>query len=194
MSRNGIGFTGAHRTGKTTVAKLLSAEMGCEFIQTSTSKIFLDNGLSPAESYNIDTRLRIQNIVLLDAVEKWGNAKSSFVTDRTPIDFIAYTLANIKQEEITEFYDLKIQKYINDCISATNLHFSHVFEVMPGIKIVDEPGKASTMSSHIDHIAYLISGIITSNKWTTIMPLVTMTNIDDRVQYCKSFFGGNYYD
>src|SRR3569832_345872 len=64
-----IGLCGAHRTGKTSLAKAYAKKHGIAFMETSVSAIFKELGLDPAASFDFKTRLDIQEVILerLDA-------------------------------------------------------------------------------------------------------------------------------
>lgn len=191
--KHGVGFAGSHRTGKTTLAKLVAEQVGVPFIQTSVSKVFSDLGYDPAKDYDLATRLMLQRAVLYDSIKKWESHDGScFITDRTPVDFIGYTLASAHQEEITLELDDEIQDYMTDCVAAANDYFGIIFEVHPGIPVIHEAGKASTMKSHIDHVALIMSGVINTIDFDPhiLFPDVPkyMIALDERIEYCSSFF------
>ena len=103
MKKVAIGLCGSHRTGKTTLAKEVSCKTGLKFIQTSTSEVFAQNGLDPSEPMDFSTRIWIQNKVVSAAEEVWKGAGERFITDRTPIDMMAYTLADIDGASSVDF-------------------------------------------------------------------------------------------
>lgn len=186
----GIGLCGSHRTGKTTLAQAVSTELGIPFCQTRVSKVFSDLGYIPSVDYPLETRMLIQDAILTDCLEVWSHCDTQFITDRAPIDLMAYTIGSIRQEEITPELDKVIQNYLIKCVTATNMYFSDIIEIRPVIPIQPETGKANIMKSHIDHIAYLVSGIIASGQFskdTSISTLpLRLTNIDDRVFFVTS--------
>lgn len=183
----GIGFAGAHRTGKTTLAKAFAEKYEIPFVQTSISMTFRDLGYDPAKDYDLPTRLKIQNVVLDNEITKWSSYADTFVSDRTPIDMIAYTLASAHQEEITTDLDIQLQNYINRCIDVNNTYFGYVFEVLPAIQVIHEEGKANIVKSHIDHISLIISGIC--NKDDIRSTIITIpkkkTDLSDRIEFCS---------
>ncbi|MFN6383158.1 MAG: AAA family ATPase, partial [Pseudanabaena sp.] len=86
-----LGLCGAHRTGKTTLAIAISSDLNLPFVRTTTSQVFAQLGLDPAEPMDFQTRLFVQNHVLDAAEQVWQESASPFISDRTPIDMIAYT-------------------------------------------------------------------------------------------------------
>lgn len=180
-----IGLCGAHRTGKTTLAKAFAERAGIPFVQTSTSRVFADMGLDPAIDYPMDVRLDVQDRILFVLREQWRAMNGQkFITDRTPIDMIAYTLADVRQSTLTPEQDQRLKRYMDDCFNATNEFFSTLIVVMPGIPVTAAPGKASLSPGYIAHHAHLVAGLVVSPSVHAqhfyIPP--SMTDLDRRVE------------
>ena len=99
MKQN-IAFIGAHRTGKTTLAKAVCEATGVPYVPISTSQVFKDNGLDPSDKLDIWTRFDIQKKILLHAYDIWFDMDQQFICDRTPLDMLAYMLADIQANSI----------------------------------------------------------------------------------------------
>lgn len=156
-----IGLSGAHRTGKTSLAKAYAEKHQVPFAVTSASQVFKDMGLDPSVTYDLTTRLDVQNAVL-DACEKVYKAQNGiFITDRCPLDMIAYTMADIKGDTIGGNNRLikEATDYIARCFDVMNKYFGIVIVVQPGIPIVAEPGKASLDPVYIEHLNSLCMGL-----------------------------------
>jgi predicted ATPase len=189
-NRQIIGLCGGHRVGKTTLAAELARQMSSIFVPTQTSAVFFRHGLRPDMSLNFATRLRIQNEVLSDAKQLWRTQTQDFITDRTPLDFIAYTLADIQAQTAVEFEILKC--YINACFQSTLEFFSHLILVQPGIPLVFETGKAALNQAYIEHLNTLLLGLIHDEplqdnfqKKIIIIPRV-MTGLQARCDFLNS--------
>jgi hypothetical protein len=157
-----LGLCGAHRTGKTTLAIALASDLNIPFVRTTTSQVFAELGLDPAETMDFKTRLFVQNHVL-DAAEKvWQNSPSPFVSDRTPIDMIAYTLGDIQGKTEVDF-DL-LNQYIDRCYASTNQFFQNLAIIQSGIPLIYEQGKAALNPSYIEHINVLIIGLCQDSR------------------------------
>ena len=157
-----LGLCGAHRTGKTTLAIALASDLNIPFVRTTTSQVFAELGLDPAEPMDFKTRLFVQNHVL-DAAEKvWQNSPSPFVSDRTPIDMIAYTLGDIQGKTEVDF-DL-LNQYIDRCYASTNQFFQNLAIIQSGIPLVYEQGKAALNPSYIEHINVLVIGLCQDSR------------------------------
>lgn len=160
----GIGLSGAHRTGKSSLAKLFSDKYKIPYVETQVSKIISSLGFSSNVNYDISTRIDIQTEVLKETLKLWESQTTEFITDRTPIDMAGYMIANATQGELTKEFDEKFQEYINKCKEITNKFFGKIIVIPPAIPIVESEGKANSTKTYIGHIACVISGFIQLNK------------------------------
>lgn len=154
------GLTGAHRSGKTTLAKEIAEQKNLPLVLTSSSAIFSKMGLSPQDNLTFKQRLEVQKQILADAKEKWDQ-HDSFVTDRTPLDFIAYTLADISSgAELSKQDDWALLDYKQDCFDALIDHFDLVLHVplLDG-KVEEGEGKANASWGHRIHIELLLRSL-----------------------------------
>lgn len=153
-----IGICGGHRTGKTTLAKRISEKLRVECIRTSTSRVFAENGLDPAMPMEFSKRIWIQHKVIEAGEAAWAGGKNTYVTDRTPLDMLAYTLGDIRGDTYLDFQEL--EKYMNRCFSSTNRFFDRLILVQPGIPLMPGKGKAALNPGYIEHLNSLILGLI----------------------------------
>ncbi len=167
----GIGLSGAHRTGKSTLAKLFSDKYEIPYVETQVSKIITGLGYSANINYDMVTRVKIQKEVLRETVKLWESQTTQFITDRTPIDMVGYMIANATQGDMTDEFDGEFQEYITECKETTNKFFSNIIVIPPAIPIVETEGKANTTKTYIGHIAYVISGFVELHKYD--MPKVS---------------------
>jgi hypothetical protein len=160
-----LGLCGAHRTGKTTLAIAISSHLNIPFVRTTTSQVFAQLGLDPAEPMDFQTRLFVQNHVLDAAEQVWQESASPFISDRTPIDMIAYTIGDIQGKTDVDF-DL-LSQYIDRCFASTNQFFQNLAIIQPGISLVYEEGKAALNAAYIEHINVLVIGLCSDRRLKT---------------------------
>lgn len=154
-----IGLCGAHRTGKTTLAREYAKLSGCPYVQTGASKTFARLGLNPAVDYGLALRLQIQQEIMLDLRESYLSVPSGkFITDRTPIDMAAYTIADVTRANLSPELRRDYQAYLDQCIEITNEFFDLLVVVQPGIKIVNEEGKAGDCPVYMEHLNAMCLG------------------------------------
>jgi SpoVK/Ycf46/Vps4 family AAA+-type ATPase len=176
-----IGLCGSHRTGKTTLAEAISQKSGMPFVKTSTSEVFKEHGLDPSKSMDFQKRLWIQHKIL-DAAEKlWYAEKRQFITDRTPLDMAAYTLADIQGATEVDFFEL--EKYLERCFKTTNELFKILVLIQPGIPLMHEEGKAALNEGYLEHLNYLILGLCNDNRVKSRFVFLNrnVTTMEDRI-------------
>jgi len=171
-----IGICGAHRTGKSTLAEKLARTLGIPFVQTTTSQVFAEAGLDPSQPMDFGTRLLIQQKVLAAGEAVWSSSNQPFVSDRTPIDMMAYTLADIQGTTVVDFSQLSA--YLQQCFATTNRFFRHLFVVQPGIPLVHAQGKAALNPAYIEHINALVIGLCQDSRLSCTVQLLPRSAVD----------------
>lgn len=155
-----FGLAGAHRTGKTTLAREYAKKHGWKFAETSVSAIFKELGVDPQDKFDFSTRLTIQEKILERLQDFYRlNAGNNVITDRTPIDMMGYTMAEAIGDQVPPTDQARFAKYVSDCFAATNRWFSCILVVQPGIPIVAEEGKAAPNAAYISHLNSLMIGL-----------------------------------
>lgn len=185
---NNIGICGAHRTGKTELAKALAKSLNMPFVEIGTSAVFAANHLDPAKPMDFRTRLYIQQQILNHAVEVWFEMDEAFICDRTPIDMMAYTLAEVQGNTLDKELEWELAEYLRDCKEATEKYFHYLFLVPPAIPIVAAKGKASISKGYIEHIHHLCLALFQSTNVPEIAELCEIA-IADRVDEINAFMG-----
>ena len=187
MISGNIAFIGAHRTGKTTLAKAVSEVIGIPYVPISTSQVFKDSGLDPSDKLDIWARFDIQKKILLHACDIWFDMDQQFICDRTPLDMLAYMLADIQANSIGVISEDDIAAYSDRCFKATRQFFGDLIIVPPAIALVFEEGKAPLSKAYIEHLHYLILGLATEVSNDTCFIPRYCTDLGDRVATVKSF-------
>ncbi len=159
-----IGLCGAHRVGKTTLAKLYSESSKVPLLATSASAVFESMGLSPKLEYPFEVRLAIQENLLIHLDSLYRQHEGAFVTDRTPIDLMGYTLADIARANVPGSLSDRVDDYVTRCYEVLNRNFSVVCLIQPGITILDAEGKAPAHKAYIEHLNDLMMGLMVSEK------------------------------
>jgi hypothetical protein len=155
---------GAQRTGKSTLAKLFAKREEYEFIEITTSQVFVDLKLDPKADYPFEKRIFIQRKILEAANKLYCSAGGLFISDRTPIDMLAYTFADVTRQNVNGALEKEIEAYTNDCFEVLNRHFALLMLVQPGIPLIEEIGKAPATPAYMEHINYLVFGLMISER------------------------------
>lgn len=176
-----IGLCGSHRTGKTTLAEAISRKTGMPFVRTGTSEVFRKYGMDPSGPMDFRKRLWIQHEILDTAEKIWIAEQEQFITDRTPLDMMAYTLADI--QGATEVNLKELEGYLARCIDVTNKFFQILILVQPGIPLMHEEGKAALNEGYLEHLNYLILGLCSDDriKGAFVYLRRDITSLEERV-------------
>lgn len=179
-----IGLCGAHRTGKTTLARAYAERHGLEFVQTTVSQTFKDLGLDPAAKLDFATRLTVQEEILKRSDAQYASVSAKpAITDRTPLDFMMYTLGDIVPGVVPEDQQKRLEKYLHDCIEVTNKRFGVLLVVQPGIKLVAEEGKAALDRAYIEHLNSIVLGLSVDERIKAHHFYIrrSMTDLEERI-------------
>lgn len=187
-----LGLTGAHRTGKTTLAKAYAEKYGIEFVPSSASDLFAKLGLEPSDKLSIADRMMVQEAILDDMEAKLKSIRKrevGAIFDRTPFDLIAYTLCDVSNGSIeSEEMEERVLKYIQRCYDVANKYFNVGVLVQPGIELKSEPGKAAMSRSYMEHMNTMIRGIVGDSRndtWSTIIDR-KMIGLQERIKHINN--------
>jgi hypothetical protein len=180
-----IGLSGSHRAGKSTLARSFANKNGLEFVETSVGAVFKEMGLDPAITYDFKTRLTVQEAVIESCEKIYAkhSARGLCITDRTPLDFMAYTLADAVGDTVLPEDQERLDRYIDRCIEVTNRRFSALVVIQPGIPLIHEEGKAVLNKAYIEHLNAIILGLSVDERINVphfYLPR-HMTNLGERV-------------
>lgn len=125
----GYGLCGTHATGKTTVAEDVAKELGINFIATKTTDVYKKFKVSPQNVLDPQLRMAIQWDILDQATSLWKGQFEPWITDRTPLDFMAYVVNDSFVWEDEWYMEYLSYKY--ECMSAYRKYFSKVFLIQP---------------------------------------------------------------
>lgn len=153
---------GSHRSGKTSTAQQVAEQMGIEFIDSSFN-VARQYGYDPVGVLSLEQRLQMQKAVLAHHLGVIAQAPRPAITDRTPLDFFAYTLAEYGIMSHQQVVDPGLTKEVRDfaeaCIHATVMHYDMVFLLEPlPFYVVDDtkatPAENPAFQIHIDALIH----------------------------------------
>lgn len=163
-----LGLCGGHRVGKSTLAKEYAKKHNWTFLETSVSSVFEKLGHKPNEKFDFETRLTIQEQILIHLARLYREGEGyNVITDRTPIDMLAYTMSEAVGDVVKPELQPRLTSYVNKCFELTNNHFAGILVVQPGIPLVVEEGKAAINAAYIDHLNALVIGLCSDERMKT---------------------------
>lgn len=154
-----FGLIGAHRTGKTTLARILAEKMGIYYFQVSTSEIMREGGFDAVSDMDLEERLDAQEFLLLRFLEMTEDIPKPFLSDRTPIDMAAYMLADINMHNATADQSERAARYAHSCLIATMGMFDALIVTRPLEWYDEAPDKPPYSPAYQMHIQTLIEGM-----------------------------------
>lgn len=175
----GIGFTGSHRTGKTTLAEKVAENNGFRFVQSPVSLIAKKMGIDFSKSVPFDKRMEFQETALAVIEAAYEDARNEmFVSDRTPLDFAAYLAADIPMELADPDIMYRAKQYMERCIELTNRYFLSVIVVQPGIPYVAAPDKPIPNLAYQESVATMMLGFAWDERLKTNVTILPRSVID----------------
>lgn len=161
-----LGLVGAHRVGKTTLAEEYAAESGMLFMKTSTSEIFKDLGVDTDSAIPFDVRMNVQEAVLAKMVADYEKTHhlDGIITDRTPLDLIAYTMCDAAYDQVPQNQQKRFADYVEKCFEVTNEYFGTLVVVQPGIEIKPAPGKGAMNLAYMEHLNTIVLGLVSDSR------------------------------
>lgn len=132
-----IGISGASGSGKSTLAKAFALKESWLFVPSPAQACFQELGL-PFVGLSFEDRLRVQDLILTRFDQALTECRNElWITDRTPIDMMAFMLAEWGQRCDAAQGEMLI-KYMDRCFEVLNRHFTMIMMVPPGIPYVDD--------------------------------------------------------
>lgn len=178
------GLIGAHRVGKTTLAKAFSVPLYLPYAEVSVSSLIYAAGYNPRDQYDIETRFAIQEHVLIRSCEIY-DSKPCSIWDRTPIDFLMYMTADILRDFSPEL-EARFASFKQKCLEAHDRFFRDSCVIQPGIHIIDSETSAPPSPAYIDHLNLIVVGLANDLHYH-VMPK-DILDLQQRVDYLTDIF------
>jgi nicotinamide riboside kinase len=131
-----IAFVGTHSTGKTTLAKLTGEDLKLPIITNVMRNLYSEHEVKNFEKLSLKDRARFQKLALSKQI-LLQNDKEAYITDRSVIDMLAYTI----QLKCLSDKDLGLYKEIVKIICEK---YDKIFYFPIMFSQKDEQGRASS--------------------------------------------------
>lgn len=183
-----IGLIGAHGSGKTTLGKAAAEALGWHFCQTSISEVYKRLGKDPAVRMTFDERMDTQYAILGELSVEWASyAGENVIADRTPIDLIAYTLADLDSyTELTPAQELRLEIYLIKCAVMAARDFGKLVLVPNALPVATDPVKvrAALTASYRQKLEVLMRGYM--NQQALEFTEIKSTDLSERVEEVRA--------
>jgi hypothetical protein len=199
MSHRGLGISGAHRVGKSTLAKAAAEKMGIQFCETRCSEVFNQefDGVryKPSDgAIPFHHRILIQAAMLEHLSKRYAAMTGPFIADRTPVDVIAYLFCEVGGSTIPRALREEYTNRMNDiavrAIGICENQLAGVVHLQPGIDLVEGADKAVACPVYIRHlnmlVAALVNGWVGSHFYAHTIPHGVL-DLDRRVEHVGHF-------
>lgn len=129
-----FGLTGAHRSGKTTLARTVARELDIEFYETSTSEVARKLGFDAVGVMTLSQRLQLQQGLLENHLNEISRRSRPLITDRTPLDYMGYMLCEVDMQshlKLTEEELFALGEFMVNCLEKMRENFDYAFYTQP---------------------------------------------------------------
>jgi deoxyadenosine/deoxycytidine kinase len=177
-----IGICGAHGTGKTTLAKLLTERINLPFLTDTTRQMWRDFGVEDFEKLPPTVRTYFQKEVILRQTNREDiEGENGFITDRTVMDNWCYTKLSANFDPI----DLRVYEALVKARLKTYSHFIYI-PVSLEFRVEQEKLRANLETQNT-----FASIIEESLEWVEPNKLLVLKSVDleERVKEVVSFLG-----
>lgn len=125
-----FGLTGASGTGKTTLAKRVAEDLGITYMPSSITECGRKHGFDTVGLMPLKDRIKLQMHLLEDHIQMVARADRPLIVDRTPIDMIAYLMAELDMHSHKRLDKEEIETceaYVDLCLETTTKLYDYVF-------------------------------------------------------------------
>jgi AAA domain len=186
-----FGFAGAHRTGKTTLAKLVAEDLGWHYHDASVSRIMKEAGINAVGDVPMEARIEAQEFLLQRYLQNLSKAPRPIITDRTPLDMVGYCLGEVTMHNTTPELGMRIDNYVHTCLCATLEYFDTVIVVgqLPTEYAVD-PTKPPPNLGYQTLVQLLIEGAAVQINHSMYIEWLDASDLQERRNGSKEILMG----
>jgi len=175
-----IGFTGASRTGKSTLARLSAENLGFTYHEMRTAEIMAGGGFENIGNLPIEERIAAQEFYLKRYEEIIAELPRPVMVDRTPLDLIGYMMAEVGMHATTVEQGERIRQFSERALTLANRNFGIIFIPMPLPTYQVADGKAPPNAAYQWHTHWIMEGAAQMMRGPT-MVRISALDLETRV-------------
>lgn len=177
-----IALFGAHRTGKTSLAKEFADATRIPFIKSTVSADMKNLNVETDSAYDMQKRLEIQEKIF-ESYKNLMSDKVALITDRSPLDFALYTILEVSNNFPNDIELIsRYQNFLDSCIQEAK-KFDKIYLLQPGIEIVKEGGKGNSTKPVIDKLNLIALGLASKLETNIVIIPDHILNMSQRVEF-----------
>lgn len=186
-----FGFAGPSSSGKSTLAKEVAKLSGLPYFAFPTTDLMAEIGVNGVDDLSMLDRVCVQSHLLSRYWDLTQAHARPFITDRTPIDIIAYMLAEVQMHGTPPELIDKIDTLVTTALNATDCTFMALFTVraLPVYEV--DPKRPPSNIAYHRHIEMLVDGATARLKRPTVYRLLT-TKHEARVGAVQKAMGDEF--
>ncbi|SER28024.1 AAA domain-containing protein [Faunimonas pinastri] len=182
-----FGLIGAHRTGKTTLAKKVAEDLGIHFHETSTTKVMKELGYDAVADLPMAERITAQEKLLDRHIKDLQKLPRPCITDRTPLDMLAYALGELTMHNADSELAKRYAAYADRCLETTRLYYDTLVLLRPLPTYEEDPTKPPANRAYQTLIQLLIEGGVdqVGRDIEGTSCLINTLDLGERTEACK---------
>ena len=150
---SGIGIAGAHRSGKSTLARAVSLAKGIDYLDANVSSVITGLGYTPKQELPFEERLKVQNAILESLRFKYAMmGDKPFITDRTPFDVLGYTFSEVSRTTLDDAGRKAFGAHIALALDITREYLTGVMLVRPLLNAPEQETSAQACPIYMQHV------------------------------------------
>jgi hypothetical protein len=185
-----FGFAGCHRSGKTTLAKLVAEDLKMNYFDASTTRVMREAGINAVGDVPIEQRMDAQEFLLKRFLQNLTLAPRPIITDRTPLDMIGYMLSEVTMHNTSPELGKRINNYVNTCLTATLNYFDTIIVIGPLAHYAADPTKPPPNLAYQRNVQFLIEGAAAQVEACMYIERLEETDLAKRRDYSGQIFHG----
>lgn len=184
-----IGITGAHKSGKTTLAKAVAKKWGIPFVETSLSDVLRAYGVTPNEELPFARRLEVQQGMIGHLINVLTDAGDDFISDRTFMDIAAMTLS-FMPHGVSSLESETVRMIVDQCYRAQESFFDKTIIVTNSFEppvTEDEAEKGAYCWAWNFQISAIVKGLALNpmNRCNTSFLPETASSLPRRMEHME---------